>query len=162
MDNIVNEMSRMDINQGGKIKAKFCLDNTLDSNHSYFVAKVQINFYQMWSMFREIPRVYESGKCKYEWNFSHIKTGAVFSIYDWNNRNNLLSTKTWYIGCNVNDKVLTSEFLSVLCEAIECYNKYYKVPIETKTFSSNIPEVHDALQDIKQSIYNNKKQLKEL
>jgi hypothetical protein len=158
----LNETDESNTNDKDKFEQRFYLDNNLDSDHSYFVAKVQLNFYQIWSMFRELPRINKSGKCKYEWKFCHIKTGAVFSLYDWNNKNCLLSTKNWYIGCNINDKALVSEFLSVLCEAIECYNTYYKTAIETKTFTSDIPEVQDALREIQMTIYNNKELLKSL
>ena len=77
-------------------------------------------------------------------------------------KNNLLNTKTWYIGGSVNDKTVVNEFLQVLCDAIECYNKYYKIPIETKTFKSDIPEVQDALRNIQRTIYENKQVLKSL
>lgn len=167
MNSVIDEINNLDLNSNScnsnnNIKQKFCLDNTLDSNHNYFVAKVQLNFYQIWSMFGELPCIYESGKCKYEWKFCHIASGTVFSLYDWNNPNNLLTTKTWYIGSSVNDKTLTAEFLSVLCDAIECYNTYYKIPIQNKTFKSEIPEVQQALHVIKQNICTFKSTLLEL
>lgn len=135
---------------------KFCIDNMLDTNHQYFVAKVHLNFYQIWSMFMEMPCLYNNGKCKYEWKFKHTKSDVVMSIYDWNNKNRLLDTKIWYIGCSVNDKKVISEFLGVLCEAIECYNLYYKIPIETKTFTSEFEKVNESLQDIRNSLIEHK------
>lgn len=141
---------------------KFCLDSTVDSNHSYFIAKVSLNFYQLWSMFGELPCVYKSGKCKYEWKFRQIDGDVVFSIYDWNNPNKLLNTKKWYVGCSRNDKVLVSEFLKVLCDAIECYNKYYKLPIQDRSFSSEIPRVNEILKDIKKYLVLNREMLKKL
>ena len=59
----------------------------------------------------------------------------------------MLNTKTWYIGGSVNDKTIVNEFLMVLCDAIECYNKYYKVPIETKTFQSEVPQFNTSSEN---------------
>lgn len=161
MNSLVSDMSKMDIVES-KCDNIFLLDNTLNNDCCYFVAKVQLSFYQLWSMFSELPCVYESKKCKYEWKFLHVKTGAVFSIYDWNNKCSLLNTKTWYIGGSVNDKDIVGEFLMVLCDAIECYNKYYKLPIESKTFTSDIPEVQNALDSIKKTIVEKRDILKSL
>jgi hypothetical protein len=161
MDTLVKDMSEVEL-VDKKYNHKFLLDNSLQNDCCYFVAKVQLSFYQLWCMFAELPVIYKSQKCKYEWKFNHIETGAVFSIYDWRNKNSLLNTKTWYIGGSVNDKTIVNEFLQVLCDAIECYNKYYKVPIETKTFRSDIPEVQNALDSIKSSILDNRDILKSL
>ena len=158
VDNLTNRMNNITFEEYDepKYEAKFLLDNSLDSNNSRFVAKVQLSFYQIWSMFSELPVIYKSGKCKYEWKFRHVKTGAVFSIYDWNNKNRLLQKKTWYIGCNINDDKIVSEFLAVLCDAIECYNKYYKKEIENKTFKSDNPIVQNALDSFRKSISEQK------
>jgi hypothetical protein len=161
MNSLVKDMNKMDI-VDSKYESKFLLDNNLKNDCSYFVAKVQLNFYQLWSMFLELPCVYESKTCKYEWKFLHVRTGAVFSIYDWKNKNKLLNTKTWYIGGSVNDKEIVNEFFMVLCDAIECYNKYYKVPIETKTFRSDNVEVQKGLDSIKRTIVDKREILKNL
>lgn len=161
MNSLTDNISKMDIDDS-KSNQTFILDNSLNNDCCYFVVKVQLSFYQLWSMFSELPCVYQSKKCKYEWKFLHVNTGAVFSIYDWNNKENLLNTKTWYIGASVNDKALINEFLMVLCDAIECYNKFYKTPIETKTFSSDIKEVQNALDSIRKSIVEKRDLLKSL
>lgn len=145
-----------------EVEQWFYLDNSLDTDGSRFVAKVQLNFYQLWSMFMDLPCVYSSGKCKYEWKMLHNRTGAVFSIYDWNNRCSLLQTKTWYIGSTTSDDTVISEFLEVLCDAIECYNEYYKTAIETKTFTSTFPKVQSVLDTIKRSIIENRDSLRSL
>lgn len=159
VDKLINEMTKsvdkIALSDEAGYVQKFTLDNSLDSNGSRFVAKVQLSFYQIWSMFMEMP-VVKSGKCKYEWKFSHVKTGAVFSIYDWNNKNSLVQTKTWYIGTTSDDNQVVSEFLSVLCQAIECYNKYYKTPIEKRTFTSDDPRIQDALDQFRRSITEHK------
>jgi hypothetical protein len=165
---VVTDFSNMDINENKRekdkeeIQCKFYIDNDLDTNHQCFVAKIHLNFYQIWSMFMQLPCVYKSGKCKYEWKLKHTTSDVVMSIYDWNNKNRLLDTKVWYIGCSINDKKVIGEFLGVLCEAIECYNFYYKNPIETKTFKSDIEKVNDALFDIKKSLIENKHILNKL
>lgn len=145
-----------------KYEAKFYLDNDLDSNHSYFVAKVHLNFYQMWTIFRVLPCVYESGKSKYEWKFKHVSSDTVISIYDWNNKDSLLNTKLWYIGSSSNDKKIVGEFLSVLCDAIQTYNVYYKQPIEEKTFTSDNESVDKELKVIKRSLVEKREILKKL
>jgi hypothetical protein len=145
-----------------KYEAKFYLDNDLDSNHSYFVAKVHLNFYQMWTIFRILPCVYESGKSKYEWKFKHVSSDTVISIYDWNNKDSLLNTKLWYIGSSSNDKKIVGEFLSVLCDAIQTYNVYYKQPIEEKTFTSDNESVDKELKVIKRSLVEKREILKKL
>jgi len=145
-----------------KYEAKFYLDNDLDSNHSFFVAKVHLNFYQMWTIFRTLPCVYESGKSKYEWKFKHVSSDSVISIYDWNNKDSLLNTKLWYIGSSSNDKKIVGEFLGVLCDAIQTYNVYYKQPIEEKTFTSNNQDVDKELKVIKRSLVEKREILKKL
>jgi hypothetical protein len=161
VENLTNSMNNITFDEynESEYQAKFLLDNTLDSNNSRFVAKVQLSFYQIWSMFCELPVVYKSGKCKYEWKFKHVRTGAVFSIYDWNNKNKLIQTKTWYIGCNTDDNNAISEFLAVLCQAIECYNKYYKTAIEKRTFNSDNPVVQQAIDYFRKSISEQKEVL---
>ncbi len=157
--NINLDENEVEENEVEENESMFYIDNDLDTNHQYFVAKVHLNFYQIWSMFMILPCVYNSGKCKYEWKLKHTKSDVVISIYDWNNKNRLLDTKVWYIGCSVNDKKVIGEFLGVLCQAIECYNFYYKKSIETKTFKSEIEKVNEALQDIKNSLIENKQKL---
>lgn len=161
MDSIVNCMDKISICDSEN-EQEFYLDNSVNSECCYFLAKVQLSFYQLWCMFSELPCVYQSKKSKYEWKFIHKKTGVVFSIYDWKNKQNLLNTKTWYIGASVNNSKITAKFLKVLCDAIECYNKYYKVPVENKTFKSECCEVQKVLDYIKTTIVENKTTLMNL
>ena len=119
------------------ISSKFYVDNSLEIDNNYFITSVNLNFYQMWCMFNTMPVIYKSGKCKYEWKFKKENTDVVFCIYDWNNKNSLLRTKKWYIGSNTEDKVQIAEFLKILCDAVECYNKYYKC-VEENVFTNNV------------------------
>jgi hypothetical protein len=143
------------------ISTPFYIDNNLDIKENYFITSVNLNFYQIWSIFNEIPIIYKNGKCKYEWRFQQNQGEPIFCIYDWNNPNSLLQTKKWYIGSNTNNEEKNSEFLKNLCDAIECYNLYYK-SIENHIFTSKDPVVHKRLQQIKYSIVKHKELLKSL
>ena len=136
------------------ISSKFYVDNSLEIDNNYFITSVNLNFYQMWCMFNTMPVIYKSGKCKYEWKFKKENTDVVFCIYDWNNKNSLLRTKKWYIGSNTEDKVQIAEFLKILCDAVECYNKYYKC-VEENVFTNNEPLVNNCLQEIKRELIKN-------
>ena len=51
-DDLVNISSKLESlsiekSDGNEFIQKFYLDNTVDSNHSYFIAKVSLNFYQI-------------------------------------------------------------------------------------------------------------------
>lgn len=139
----------------------FIINNDLELDENYFITSVNLNFYQIWSIFNTLPRIYQTGKCKYEWRFQKMENEPVFCVYDWNNNRPLLQTKSWYIGSNTNDETKISEFLKILCDAIECYNLYYKC-IEKHIFTSDDPIVDKRLKEIKSSIVKNRKVLKEL
>jgi hypothetical protein len=143
------------------ISTPFYIDNNLDIKENYFITSVNLNFYKIWSIFNEIPILHKNGKCKYEWRFQQNQGEPIFCIYDWNNPNSLLQTKKWYIGSNTNNEEKNSEFLKNLCDAIECYNIYYK-SIENHIFTSKDPVVHKRLQQIKYSIVKHKELLKSL
>jgi hypothetical protein len=142
----------------------FIINNDLDITENYFITSINLNFYQIWSIFNTLPRIHKSGKCKYEWRFQKSKDDdePIFCIYDWNNPKSLLQTKKWYIGCNTNDQDKIAEFLKILGDAIECYNLYYKC-IEKHIFiNTKYSIVHKRLQEIKLSIINNRELLKNL
>lgn len=133
----------------------YYLDKYAKVNNKYMITKVNLNFYQIWTLFREMPCIYDGGKCKYEWKFRQKNTDVIFSIYDWNNNTRLLDTVKWYIGCNVNDEFVISKFLECLCNSIECYNKYYKVAVDTRCWQSDVPTVNDILQKMKVFLIEN-------
>jgi hypothetical protein len=143
------------------ISTPFYIDNTLDISKNYFITSVNLNFYQIWSLFNELPIIHKNGKCKYEWRFQQKSEDPIFCIYDWKNPKSLLQTKKWYIGSNTQDEEKNSEFLKNLCDAIECYNLYYK-SIENHIFRSNDPVIHKRLQQIKYSIIKYRELLKSL
>jgi hypothetical protein len=133
----------------------YYLDPDAKINKKYLITKVNLNFYQIWTLFKELPCIYNTGKCKYEWKIRQLNSDVVFSIYDWNNNKRLLDTQTWYLGCNVNDETIICKFLKSLCESIECYNTYYKLPIETNNWQSDIPTVNDILQKMNEFMIEN-------
>ena len=140
----------------------FTINNNLDITENYFITSINLNFYQIWSIFNTLPLIHTHGKCKYEWRFQKSKDEPIFCIYDWNNTKSLLQTKKWYIGCNVNNDDKIAEFLKTLCDAIECYNLYYKCLEKHIFINKKCPIVHKRLQEIKLSIINNRDLLKKL
>jgi len=137
------------------------IDNSIDTNHQYFITKIKMNFYQLFTLFRELPIVYQSGKCKYEWKFTDITGTHTYSIHDWNNKNILINTTEWHIGANSLGKQSINDFLKVLCDAMQCYHTYYKC-IENNIFSSNIPIVDFNLKQLRKDIISHKETLKNL
>ena len=141
---------------------EFVLDNNLNIDDLFFMIKIKVNFYQLWTIFRELPKTYRSKNCKYAWYFLHKPTGIIISIFDWKNEERFLNTKSWHIGASVNDKNVIREFVKTLFEAVRVYEKWYRIPIEQKTFKSDNPKVQMILQDIKVSIVKNKEILNSL
>lgn len=156
------ESELIELLENAHISKPFIIDNTLEINENYFITSVNLNFYQIWAIFNTLPLIHTSGKCKYEWRFQKSKNEPIFCIYDWNNSKSLLQTKKWYIGSNTNDHDKISEFLKLLCDAIECYNLYYKC-IEKHIFINDKDTlIHKRLQEIKSSIIHNRELLKTL
>lgn len=143
----------------------FIINNDLNITENYFITTINLNFYQIWTIFNTLPLIHDKGtntKCKYEWRFQKSNDEPIFCIYDWNNPKSLLQTKKWYIGCNTNNDDKIAEFLKILGDAIECYNVYYKC-IEKHVFiNKNCSIVNKRLQEIKLSIINNRELLKTL
>lgn len=143
------------------LSTPYYIDNSLEISENYFITSVNLNFYQIWSIFNEIPIIHKNGKCKYEWRFQQNPREPIFCIYDWNNPKTLLQTKKWYIGSNVKDDEKISNFLKNLCDAVECYNIYYK-SIENHIFTNRDPIINKRLQQIKLSIIKYRELLKSL
>lgn len=142
----------------------FILDNSIqrDNLRLHFITEVCLNFYELWSIFRELPNVNNDNKIKYSWTFISRDTNYVIVLCDWMNDKKLLQTRKWRILSNTNDDTTISKFLETLCDALECYNKYYKSKIESRDFNSDNHEINRCLQEIKVSLINNKEILKSL
>lgn len=123
------------------------------------IMKVRLTFYQLWSIFCCLPNTYSTGRCKYEWRFTDSTGKCVYILYDWNNNNRLIDTQEWYIGANECGKKCIDNFLRVLCDAIECYDTYYKC-IEDNIFYSEIPDVNENLKRIRSELYQYRSVLK--
>lgn len=121
----------------------FYIDNELNASgpKKFFITKIKLHFSQLWCMFGQIPIIHTRGKCKYEWVIKQENSDRIFSIYDWNNKSDLMHTTQWYIRSNSPDD--PSDFLKILSDAIECYNIYYKHHIENNNFMNN-----DADEDV--------------
>lgn len=139
----------------------FVLDQDLNTTNTKFITSIKINFLQLWSIFNTtLPYVYKNDKCKYEWKIAG-RDGTIFSIYDWNNNKKLLQTTEWHISSNVVDPIYINEFMENLCDALECYNTYYKC-MEKNIFEDENPIVDSSLKIIKYELLKNKEILKTL
>ena len=124
--------------------------------------KLNINFYQLWSLFGEFP-ILQKGHSKYEWRFIRKDLpNVIFRIYDYNNQNNFLNTNTWYLGSTTKSKIHNQEFLNTFLNGITCYNTYYLKSIESRDFTSDNQIVHQNLQKIKNELVINRDLLKSL
>lgn len=160
MDDLINQITNLKVEENiVNNNPIFTVDNTIDTSKKYYVTSIQLNFYQLLSIFSKIPCVYYSGKCKYEWKIS--SDFGTFSIYDWNNKNSLLETTNWNIGTDVQDTIHIAEFMQNLCDALECYNQYYKC-IEYGIFESDDVSIDNNLKMIKKEFEKNEKLLKKL
>lgn len=142
----------------------FILDNNInrDNLELYFITDVCLNFYELWTIFRELPNINNDKKIKYSWTFTEENEKYIFVLCDWMNDKKLLQTRKWRILSNTRNDIIITRFLKTLCNALECYNKYYKNKIESRDFNSDNVEVNRCLQEIKVSLINNKEVLKNL
>ncbi len=132
----------------------FIIDNHVSytKNEMKMITKIDINFYQLWSLLGELP-ILQKGHSKYEWRFIRKDLpNVIFRIYDYNNKNNFLNTKVWYLGSTTQCKVHNEEFLDTFLNGITCYNTYYRRGIESRDFTSDIQIVHQNLQKIKREL----------
>ncbi len=145
----INEI--IDLMNNVFIDPKIYVHETDISNNetTCMIMKVRLNFYQIWCIFNCMPIINDNPKCKskYKWVFSDKTGKCVYTIYDWNNNNRLVDTYDWYIGANKCGKSSIDVFLQVLCDAIECYNTYYRC-IEQDIFSSEYAVVDENLKRI--------------
>lgn len=176
-ENLIKRIEKISIEnivESESVINRFYIDNEFNESPNkpkkFFITKIRLNFYQLWCMFGQIPVIHTKGKCKYEWIIKQENSDRIFSIYDWNNKSDLLNTKQWYIRSNTQDD--PSDFLEVLSDAIECYNKYYKHHMEHSNFmnddenfdietrdietSENFDELSDALKQIKNNFIYHK------
>ena len=129
-------------------------NNYINLKKNFFVTKIKLNYYQLWCIFGQIPIVHDKGKCKYEWIIKQENSNRIFSIYDWNNKSNLVNTKQWYIRTNTSDD--PSDFLEILSNALECYNRFYKYSVENESFSNDNKAIHKILQELKEEFIKHK------
>jgi len=139
------------------------------------ITKIDMNFYQLWCLLGELPILHQSGtfnedvvrrqgtfnedvvrrqgKSKYEWRFIRKDIpNVIFTIYDYNNKNNFLNTKVWYLGSTTKCKVYNKEFVNTFINGIKCYNTYYRQGIETHNFTSDNLIVNQNLQRIRSEL----------
>ena len=142
-----------------RVTHEFILDNSKSSMKHKFVTKINLSFFTIWALFRCVPKQSYYGKLKFEWVISD-NYNNTYSIFYFVDNTPLLNIKEWSIGSSTSDEICIAEFMNTLCKALQVYNKFYKQPIENKTFISDDPEINEYLQDIKKSLYENKSTLK--
>lgn len=142
----------------------FILDNNIQKENVrlHFITEVCLNFYELWTIFRELPNINSDKKIKYSWTFTDKNEKYIIVLCDWMNDKKLLQTRKWRVLSNTNNDIIISKFLKTLCDALECYNRYYKNKIESRDFNSDNMEVDRCLQEIKVSLINNREVLKSL
>lgn len=162
IDKLIRDLEMVEL--VGSEEPFFILDNDIkmDNLQLYFITEVSLNFYELWAIFREFPNVNNDKKIKYSWTFTSKDNSCILVLCDWMNDKKLLQTRKWRILSNKKNDIIISKFLKTLCDALECYNKYYKKSIESRDFKSDNNEVNRCLQDIKISLINNKEVLKKM
>lgn len=150
-----------------KMKSGFVVDQTVEAKDCVNVTKIQLNFYQLWYLFGELPCVYEKGKSgllqglkSYEYKIVSSNK-CVFSLYAWATKGLFLKESTWYVGCSNPNEVNVREFLEYLLRALEHYRRNYKC-IERKIFNSDNPIVDNRLKVMKIELIKNRETLKTL
>lgn len=161
INSLICDFQGVNIKEDSNDQPRFLLNNGIKTGHLkfHFVTDVMLDFFQVWSMFNKIPMV---NKKKYEWRFTTTKNSDVVFILCAKDKVNFINTKNWRILTNVKDNEIIDHFLATLCEALECYNTYYKESIETRVFTSADPLINTCLQQIKSSIIKNSDILKNL
>lgn len=143
----------------------FIIDNHVSyiKNEMKMIKKIEIDFYQLWSLLGELPILKNGGKSKYEWRFIRKDLpNVIFTIYDYNNKNNFLNTKIWYLASTTSSRIHNKQFLDTFLKGIECYNLYYKDHIIKRNFTSDDLVIHNNLQKIKMEILQNRDLIKSI
>jgi hypothetical protein len=140
------------------------VDSAIDTKNCMYISKVRLNFYQMWYLFRCIPRVYPNGKSgllrglqMYEFCFR--KNKEIFILYGWGNE--ILKVKNWSIGTNTDNPLSIKHFMETLFDMVQCYSKHYKC-MESNTWHSDNVEAHVRLQAIKKELVMYRDHLKSM
>lgn len=160
----INDSTNDSTNDTTNDSTNFILDNYVSytKNEMKMITKIDINFYQLWSLLGELP-ILQKGHSKYEWRFVRKDIpNVIFRIYDWNNKKNFLNTNTWYLASTTKSKIHNQEFLNTFLNGIACYNTYYLKNIELRDFTSDDQIVHQNLQKIKNELVVNRDILKSL
>ena len=164
MQNIIDSFENIDINAKNE-ECKFILDNTVSyiKDELKLIKKIEMNFYQLWCLLGELPILRTGGKSKFEYRFIRPDLpNVIFTIYDYNNKNNFLNTNVWYLASTTDDKIINKEFLKTFLDGINCYNLFYKEKIEKRDFSSDDSVIHKNLQKIKNELLKNRDLIKNL
>jgi hypothetical protein len=150
IDQLTDTLDEMNIED-----THFVIDNYISytKNEMKMITKIDMNFYQIWSLLGELPILRRQGKSKYEWRFIRKDIpNVIFTIYDYNNKNNFLNTKVWYLASTTHCKQHNKEFIDTFLDGIKCYNTYYHQGIETRNFTSENTIIHKNLQKIKSEL----------
>lgn len=129
----------------------FRLDEWAVFTKSKFNEKLRMKFLKIWSILR-IPIIdYKRGYCEWRIRGNDNDIYLIRSSHE-DHGKSLLQRENWIITANTNDKDKISKFLKHFSNAIDCYETYYS-GIEIGNFTSNIPIVQDALDEMKTELF---------
>ena len=126
---------------------KYYIDRTLDSKNTKVIIELELNFFELWFIIRDIP-IYKVDEKIFEWKLSDGKNKYIIRQYKRNRR--LLHIKTWSIYTDAGEKD-SREFLDTILLYLECYNLYFR-GIENNKFKSNDYYINKEYEKMKQDL----------
>lgn len=138
------------------------INQDLKIDDFYWITEINMNFYQVWSIFRGIlPNIkeMEKGGDKYYEYIFESEENNIFIIYGYGS--SFLTVKDWCIGSSTKDKAKVQHFLENLYNALECYANGYK-GMEQLNFNSNNPKIRLIMQEVRYSLLENREILKSI
>jgi len=112
----------------------------------YHISTLQLSSRVLWCLFNQHPIIQytPSGVLRYLWC---IQNDTITFVITSSSDEPLDTINQWNIMCSSNDPKVTEQFLKYIEKALFCYHSYYS-GVEKGTFTSEIPLVNEAMQDI--------------
>ncbi len=136
-------------------KTKYTVQNDVNTSNCVQVTTIDLNFYQLWCLFGQYPKVYNNGKTGYLnglklYEYAIVSSrGNVYTIYAWGTK--ILDVKRWMIASDCREQTEIQNFLENLFEALKCYSKYYR-SIEHSVFESEFPEIDAHMKELESEL----------
>ena len=151
MDSLLSTFDRLNLKT-----PQFQLTQCDHSCTPIFVTKINLNFYQLWSLFGELPIVTEQSDSVRCYTFvvsSKVDPKELFFIYANGYKGSLLNLISWNIGtCQGVDPIHIQNFLEYLFDALKCFETYYQQNVSQLNFNHPNEIVQDNLNHIKNSL----------